>query len=211
VIASDGAGHDYTVRLDTLGQAATGTVLEITEREAESPLAVTLLQGVPKGDRMESIVRAATELGVARVCPALTERTVVYLDPGRWRERGRRWQRVAREATKQCGRAVVPAVDAPRPLGEWLADLPSADLGLCLWEHATLPLATALEPGGQPPRSALLLVGPDWGLAPAEADAALAHGMALVSLGPRTLRTETAAPAVLAILQARWGDLGARG
>ena len=77
VVASDGSGRDYTVRLDRLGDSVTGAVLRVAERTAESPLAVTLLQGVAKGDRMERIVRAATELGVARVCPALTERTVV--------------------------------------------------------------------------------------------------------------------------------------
>ena len=208
VIASDGAGHDYTVRLETLGDAVTGTVLEVAEHDAESPLAVTLLQGVPKGDRMENIVRAATELGVARVCPALTERTVVRLDAARWRERTRRWQRVAREATKQCRRAVIPTVDPPRPLAEWLAELAPADLGLCVWEGSVSSVATVLGRRERVPRSALLLVGPEGGLAQAEVDAARAQGMAVVSLGPRTLRTETAGPAVLAILQSRWGDMG---
>jgi len=185
-----------------------GTVLAVVAGRAESPLAVTLVQGIPKGDRMESIVRAATELGVARVCPALTERTVVRLPPARWHERARRWQRVAREATKQCGRAVVPAVDPPRPLTEWLAALPGYDLGLCLWEEAAQPLSTALAARAHAPASVLLIVGPEGGLAGAEADEALTRGMALVSLGQRTLRTETAGPAVLAVLQARWGDLG---
>ena len=208
VIASDGAGHDYTVRLETLGETATGTVLEVAAREAESPLAVTLLQGVPKGDRMERIVRAATELGVARVCPVLAERTVVRLDAARWRERARRWQRVALEATKQSRRAVIPAVDLPRPLAEWLTDLVPSELGLCVWEGSAPSMATVLEPRERVPRSALLLVGPEGGLAQTEVDAARAQGMAVVSLGPRTLRTETAGPAVLAILQARWGDMG---
>jgi 16S rRNA (uracil1498-N3)-methyltransferase len=115
---------------------------------------------------------------------------------------------VAREATKQCGRAVIPVIDAPRPLIAWLADLAGSDLELCLWEGATHPLSTTLAALDHPPRSAVLLVGPEGGLAAAEADEARARGMALVSLGPRTLRTETAGPAVLAVLQARWGDLG---
>lgn len=208
VIATDGAGRDYTVRLETFGEAVTGTILQEAPRQAESPLAVTLLQGVPKGDRMESIVRAVTELGVVRVCPALTARTVVRLEPGQWRERARRWQRVAREATKQCGRAVVPAVDAPRPLGQWLPDLADTDLGLCLWEGAVTPLSSVLGARDPSPRSAVLLIGPEGGLAATEAEAAQAHGMVVVSLGQRTLRTETAGPAVLAVLQWRWGDLG---
>src|SRR6185436_7630090 len=121
IVATDGAGHDYTVRLESLGEAAVGTVLAVTSGAAASPLAITLIQGVPKGDKMETIVRAATELGVARVLPALCERTIVRLEMPRWRDRARRWQRVAREAAKQSGRAVIPEVETPRPLSEWLA------------------------------------------------------------------------------------------
>ena len=208
VIASDGAGRDYTVRLETTGEHATGTVLGIAEGRTESPLTVTLLQGVPKGDRMEAIVRAATELGVARICPVLAERTVVRLEPARWRERARRWQRVAREATKHCRRAVIPAVDAPRSLLEWLGDLPDVDLAICLWEGVAPPLSAALASSEHVPGQVVLLVGPEGGLAPVEVDAARAHGMAVASLGPRTLRTETAGLAALAIIQSRWGDVG---
>jgi 16S rRNA (uracil1498-N3)-methyltransferase len=207
VVATDGAGRDYTVRLDTVGEAATGTVLAAARGTPESPLAITLVQGVPKGDKMEAIVRAATELGVARVRPALCERTIVRLEPGRWRERARRWQRVAREAAKQCGRAVIPEVEAPRPLVEWLAAKDPVDLALCFWEGGGVPLAQALG-DVRAPRSALLVVGPEGGLSPTEVDAARTHALTVTSLGPRILRTETAGPAVVALLQARFGDLG---
>src|SRR5436190_14440068 len=79
VVASDGAGHDYTVRLDTVGPRATGVVVGVVEAVRESPLAITLVQGVPKGDKLDTIVRAATALGVARIVPSLTPRTVVRL------------------------------------------------------------------------------------------------------------------------------------
>src|SRR5207245_2021148 len=118
------------------GDEATGTVLGVDTNEHESPVRITLLQSVPKGDKMESIVRASTELGVVRVVPVLTARTIVALDAGRWRDRARRWQRVAKEAAKQCGRALVPPVDVPRPLGEALELGNDADLRLCLWEGA---------------------------------------------------------------------------
>jgi len=206
VIATDGAGRDYTVRLDSVGEPATGTVLAVARGAPESPLAITLVQGVPKGDKMEAIVRAATELGVARVRPALCERTIVRLEPGRWRDRARRWQRVAREAAKQCGRAVIPEVEPPRALGECLAG-ETVDLGLCLWEGGGVPLPEALA-AATAPRSALIVIGPEGGLAPAEVDAARARGLTIAALGPRILRTETAGPAVIAILQARFGDLG---
>lgn len=207
VVATDGAGRDYTVRLESLGDAAVGTVLAVATGVAPSPLTITLIQGVPKGDRMEAIVRAATELGVARVLPALCERTIVHLESSRWRERARRWQRVAREAAKQSGRAVIPEVDVPRPLNEWLAAGEKADLGLCPWEGGGEPLGGVLAAAAEP-RSARVVIGPEGGLARAEVDMARAHGLTVVSLGPRILRVETAGPAIVAILQSRFGDLG---
>ena len=204
VIASDGAGRDYTVRLEAVGDAARGTVIAEADGVPESPLAITLVQGVPKGDKMEAIVRAATELGVTRFRPALCERTIVRLEPARWRDRARRWQRVAREAAKQSGRAVVPEVELPRPLAECLGT--AADLTLCLWEGGGEPLGTLLG-GAATARSATVVVGPEGGLALAEVEVARAAGSRIVTLGHRILRTETAGPAIVAILQSRLGDL----
>jgi 16S rRNA (uracil1498-N3)-methyltransferase len=207
VIASDGAGHDYTVRLDTVGAHTSGSILRVAAHDAESPLAVTLVQVVAKGDRMEMIVRAVTELGVARVLPALGTRTVVRLDTAGWRERTRRWQRVAREASKQCRRGVVPDVQEPQPLADRLSLAAASDVALCLWEGDGLPLERALA-SAVAPRTAVLLIGPEGGLADDEVAAARTHGWTIVSLGRRILRTETAGPAMLAVLQARFGDLG---
>jgi 16S rRNA (uracil1498-N3)-methyltransferase len=205
VVASSGDGRDHTIRIESLGETATGTVIATVARAAESPLDVTLIQGVPKGDRMEAIVRMTTELGVARIVPALTERTIVRLDAARWRERARRWQRVAKEATKQCGRAVVPEVEIPRPLAECL-DAPDDAFRLCVWEGATAPLAGLLDRAERAAR-VRVLVGPEGGLAAAEVDTARARGYEVASLGPRVLRAETAGPVIVAILQARLGDL----
>jgi 16S rRNA (uracil1498-N3)-methyltransferase len=153
---------------------------------------------------MEAIVRAATELGVTRFRPALCERTIVRLELARWRDRARRWQRVAREAAKQSGRAVVPEVEIPRPFAECLGT--AADLALCLWEGGGEPLG-ALLAGTTGARSATVVVGPEGGLALAEVEAARTAGSTVVSLGHRILRTETAGPAIVAILQSRLGDL----
>ena len=207
VVATDGAGRDYTVRLESVGEAATGTVLAEAAGVPASSLAITLVQGVPKGDKMEAIVRAATELGVARVRPALCERTIVRLEPARWRDRARRWQRVAREAAKQSGRAVIPEVELPRPLAEWLAAVEPADLALGLWEGGGTPLGGLLAKTASA-RSVVVVVGPEGGLAEAEVEAARARDLTVVSLGRRILRAETAGPAVVAILQSRFGDLG---
>jgi len=210
VVASDGAGHDYTVRLDTVGARATGTVVGMAARGTESPLAVTVLQGIPKGDKLEAIVRACTELGAIRVQPVVTARTIVRLTAGDAVRRAQRWQRVAREAAKQCGRAVVPDVGAPAPLAACLELARDHALAVCLWEGQAPPLATVLDVAA-PPRSVAILVGPEGGLEPAEVEAARKAGWRVASLGARILRTETAAPAILAVLQSRFGDLGRDG
>lgn len=210
VIATDGAGHDYTVRIETVDEPATGTLVGLARGRDESRLTTTLVQGIPKGDRMELIVRAATELGVARVLPAIAERTIIRLEPGRWRDRARRWQRVAKEAAKQCGRSIVPHVETPRSLAEWLESPECADAGplrLCLWEGETRPLRTLIDGLPAPPQAVAALVGPEGGLAPAEVARARARNWTTVSLGPRILRTETAGPALIAILQYELGDL----
>ena len=209
IVATDGAGHDYTVRLDDVGVRVRGTVVGETRGAAESPLAITLVQGVPKGDKMEAIVRAATELGVASVQPALTARTVVRLSGTAASARAARWQRVAREATKQCGRAVAPVVAGPAPLAACLDLARDNELALCLWERGGAPLAAALPRA--PVRRIAVLIGPEGGLDAAEVDAAREAGWRVVSLGARILRTETAGPAVVAILQSRFGDLGGDG
>ena len=212
VVVADGDGHEYTVRLEAVGETATGTVVREGVSAVESPLAVTLVQGIPKGDKMEYIVRAATELGLRGVQPVITARTVVRLELSRWRERARRWQRVAKEAAKQSGRAVVPEVHAPQPLADWLATAAATEahtLRLCLWEGEARPLG-AVVGGAATPTAVELLVGPEGGLAREEVDAARERGFVAVGLGPRILRCETAGPAAVAILQFRFGDLAAR-
>ncbi len=209
VAALDGSGREYTVRLDRVSpDAAVGTVLASAETRVESPLAITLAQAVPKADKFATIVRAVTELGVVRIVPIISERTIVRPDSKHWPDRVKRWQRVAAEATKQCGRTVVPPVERPRPFEEFLLAETRDGLRLCLWEDETRPLAAILAAAGGRLASATILVGPEGGFSAAEVERARAHGFASTSLGPRVLRTETAGPAIVAVLQSRFGDLG---
>lgn len=210
VVATDGRGRDYTVRIETLGETAAGTVLGVTTREADTTFPIVLVQGIPKGDKMETIVRAATELGVTRIQPVIAERTIVRLEPARWRDRARRWQRVAKESTKQCGRAAIPDVEMPRPLADVLGELGPVEPGevrLCFWEGEGEPLRLALERARDGARTATVLIGPEGGLARTEVDTARAAGFVVTSLGHRILRTETAGLAAIAILQSHLGDL----
>jgi len=207
VVAVDGSGRDFTVRLEQVAVEATGTIVGVATRDTESPFPVTLIQGLPKGDKMEAIIRAATELGVARVAPAITARTVVRLEAARAATRLTRWQRVAREAAKQCGRARLPEIDAVRPLADWITEpAPASMLRLCLWEQEGAPLGQGLA-NADVPRGAMVIVGPEGGLTRDEVDAARRAGWRIAGFGPRILRTETAGPAIVAALQFAYGDL----
>src|SRR5438552_1588666 len=206
VEALDGAGGVLTVRIERVGpRGAEGTVLAREEAASESPCRLVLAQGIPKGEKMEGIIRMATELGVARIVPLATARAVVRMEPRRAAARVARWQRVAKEAAKQSGRGVIPEIAQPMSLGPWLAQGGPFGLLVCLWEGATEPLQPLLPPPPCP--HATLAVGPEGGLGADEADALRQAGAICGRLGPRILRTETAGPVGLALLQSRYGDL----
>lgn len=177
-------------------------VLARREIERESPLAVTLVQALQSGDKMDLTVQKAVELGVAAIQPVASRRSVVRLAGERAARRVEHWRGVAASACEQCGRNRVPAVAPIAELDAWLAQPARPGvLRLMLSPQAALTLDRL------PPAAAVeLLVGAEGGLDPREADAAAAAGFVGVRLGPRVLRTETAGLAVLAALQALWGD-----
>jgi 16S rRNA (uracil1498-N3)-methyltransferase len=159
----------------------------------------TLLQGLGKGDKMDAIVRDATELGATRVVAVETARSVTKLG-ARGDARRERWQRVAVEAARQCGRGDTPDVIGPldwtSALASFADDPTGADVRLCLWEGATHPIGAEL-PGLSSERPLVIAVGPEGGFDAAEIDLARSRGFTIVSLGPFILRTETVASAVL--------------
>ena len=201
--AFDGRGGEYPAKITAFGK---GTVLiqagahQATERE--SPLGVTLVQGISRGERMDWVMQKATELGVCRIVPLITERTVVRLDEHQIENRLRHWRAIVVSACEQCGRNRVPEVTGPTPLERYLA-APSSERRLLLSPSGTLRVQE-LDRG----LAALaLLVGPEGGLSEAEQQRAHAAGFAALRLGPRVLRTETAAIAALTALQVQLGDL----
>lgn len=207
VQAVDASGQLLSVRLTTIAsRRAEGVVVGRSALATESTLDLTLAQAIPKGDKMEHVIRMATELGVTRVIPLLTERTVVRLEPGRSDSRLARWQRVAREAAQQSGRAAVPEIAAPTPLSAWRPEASATGLLVCFWEEEQRRLDGILPAG--PCARATVVVGPEGGLTGDEVRSLAAAGGLVASLGPRLLRTETAGAVAVALLQARYGDLG---
>ena len=174
-------------------------------REVPPPAArVWLAFALSKGEKPELVVQKATELGVARLLPFQAGRSVVRLDSGRGAERARRWRRVAEEAARQCGRSEVPEVSAPGTLAQALSAAPAGFARILLHPGGGEGLGAACSGGAE---GFLAVVGPEGGLTAAEVDAARAAGCRLASLGPRTLRAETAAIAVAALIQYLAGDL----
>lgn len=171
-----------------------------TGPSASRLLEITWVQGLAKGDKCDAVVRDATELGAARVIVAHTQRAVVKLDPVKAEARQLRWARIAQEAARQCGRADVPAVDAPCTWADALARATAASGEggrFCLWEEATEVLAGPLSAALSASGPIAFACGPEGGLTAGEVELAKSMGWHVVSLGPFVLRTETVAAAVL--------------
>ena len=169
--------------------------------ERESPLAITLAQCVSSGDRMDVTLQKSTELGVARIVPLASERSIVRLSQERADRRVVHWRGVVIAACEQCGRNRVPDVEAIMDLDTFLEGAKDDALRLLLAPDAAQDLKTL-----DPARAVTLLVGPEGGLSPGEWQRAEARGFVPVRFGPRVLRTETAPLAVVAAMQALWGD-----
>ena len=172
---------------------------------AESALRLVLLMGIPKADKLEWVIQKAAELGALAVVPVETERSVVRLNDKTPRKL-ERWREIAREASRQSERAVALEVREPRSFEAVIA---APMQGIVAWEeaaHAT-PLPHVAETALDASREIGVLIGPEGGLAPAEVSRARAAGLVAVSLGPRVLRTETAAIVALSLVQAAFGDL----
>jgi 16S rRNA (uracil1498-N3)-methyltransferase len=213
VILFNGDGREFYGAIETLrGSRVAASVGEGRPVDRESPLGISLVQCVPRGDRMDFIVQKATELGVARIVPVLSQRSVVRLDKDQAQSKAAHWRAVAVSACEQCGRNRLPAIEAAQPLLNYLGDsAPGTGLRLVFEPEAdSHPRATVPEarrPADIGIAAVEIAIGPEGGFAGDELEAFRVAGFSKVALGPRVLRTETAAIAAVAWLQARFGDM----
>jgi len=200
----NGEGGEYAARITTLGRHEVEVEIGPHDPvERESPLAVTLVQAISSGERMDVTIQKAVELGVTAIVPVVSERCVVRLHGERAGKRLAHWRQIVTSACEQCGRNRVPVVHGVIPLMAWL----KTDAGgLRRWVLVPDVAAPALRDQPRPDRAMAVLVGPEGGFSDAEMEAARQAGCLPVRLGPRVLRTETAAPALLAAVQGLWGD-----
>lgn len=200
----DGTGGEYRAEIARIqGERVTVKLAERTPGIAESPLKITLVQGISRSERMDWTLQKATELGVFAIAPVLTARSVVRLDEKQAAKKQAHWRGIVISACEQCGRSRVPAVATPTTLRDYFANVRKEGLRLVLSPSAPGSLAGLASL----PNKVELLIGPEGGLDDDELVAARSAGFTPVRLGPRVLRTETAAVTALSVLQALWGDL----
>lgn len=209
ILLVDGTGYEYQARIITSSKnLVTVAVVEKTAVQTESPVRVNVGQGYLKDKKMDMLVRHLTELGIARWTPVLTEYSVPQPATKKDSTRMERWQTIAREAVKQCGRSRPPAIGAPVSLHDWMRDAHDQGLKIVFYEDEPLPLTRIAAAVSAPPRDIQVIFGPEGGFSGKEIDLAKSNGFVTASLGPRILRAETAAIAACALLQHIFGDMG---
>lgn len=200
----DGAGSEFRAEIVRVAADAVTVLLGAQlPPVGESPLAVTLIQGISRGERMDWTLQKATELGVHAIAPVLTARSVVRLDAKQAEKKRVHWHGIVIGACEQCGRSRIPNVATPITLRDHLSNVRNDGLRLVLNPEAPVSLASLASL----PAKVELLIGAEGGLEDEELAAAATAGFMPARLGPRVLRTETAAVVALSVLQALWGDL----
>jgi 16S rRNA (uracil1498-N3)-methyltransferase len=203
----DGTGSICRAVIDTVGSAAASVSIVSRFRSSrESPLAITLAVGFLKDKKMDALMRQLTELGIRRFLPFFCRRSVPRPDGERLEKRRGRWEKIAREAVKQCRRGYVPEISPVMNFAEMISEGRTEPCKFFFWENGTEAIPTSLA--GKTPESTFLVVGPEGGFTEAEAESAREAGYRIAALGPRILRAETAAVAVCATVQYLLGDMG---
>ena len=205
----DGRGNCYTVILTTVGRDRIESTISLKEdaSNCESPLRISLGQGMVKGTGFDGIVRKSVELGVDKVVPVSASRCISKLSQEDAAKKIDRWSRIAREASKQCGRSSVPDIGSKSTtVKDFCFVNRESDLKLIFWEEErSLRIKDLLH--NNKLNSVAILIGPEGGFSSKEVEISRRYGFQSVSLGPRLLRTDTAPLTAISILQNRWGDL----
>lgn len=199
----NGHGGEYLASLTEVGKkTVTATPFEFIDKNVESPLRVHLGQGISRGDKMDFTIQKSVELGITEITPLFTERCGVKLTGDRLEKKHQQWQKIAIAAAEQSGRNAVPIVHYPKELNTWLQEQ-TEELKLTLHPRAEHSIKTLPIPA----HGVRFLVGPEGGFSDNEMHQTQKQGFVDVRLGPRVLRTETAALTVLSALQLQFGDL----
>ena len=209
VMAFDGAGHEYAAVVERL--EAGSVICRIRQQVTVPPreaVQISLGQGLPRARKLEWVIQKTTELGVAEVVPLLTERSVPHVVERDSATKRERWDKIAREACKQCGRSAIPRVWAITALDDFFSAFQTADLKLLLWEGEHSRRLRQVLAQCEHVESVAVVVGAEGGFTSQEVAQAESYGFLPAGLGSRILRTETAGVVAVSLLQYLFGDLG---
>jgi len=208
LVVFDGSGKEYEGTIIEEGPSFVVMMIQNTLlSKRESPLEITLAQSLVKGEKMDYLIQKATELGVKEIIPFFSSRSVPLLEKSGRLKRYHRWERIAIEASKQCGRGVVPKIGPLQDFSEMLQMASSEFLRLILWEKEGASVKEILKESRQKIKI-FFIVGPEGGVSNGEIEHAKRAGFIPINLGKRILRSETASLCFLSILQYEWGDIG---
>jgi len=203
----DGEGREYRCRVAEIEKhSARLEVIDEIKDEVESPLRLTLAQALAKGEKFDLIVQKATELGVSAIVPIVTEHTDMKLSDDSSARRMDRWRRISMESLKQSGRRRLVEIKTPVALNEFVESLVDSSTNLVMSERGGLPVRKALK-GVDPNSDVIALIGPEGGWSDIEYELFRSRGLTMITLGPRVLRTETAAIAAVTLIQHTVGDI----
>jgi 16S rRNA (uracil1498-N3)-methyltransferase len=203
LIVFNGQGGEYSAQVKEVGKKQVSIQInQFAEDNRQSPLELHLAIGISRGERMDWVLQKATELGVTRIIPLITERTEVKIKGEKQDKKMQHWQQIIVSACEQCQRNVLPLLQEPQLIDDWLKTV-STDYRFVLHHRNHQSLSKSATP-----RSVTLLIGPEGGLNEAEITLAENEKFQSLRLGPRVLRTETAPVAAISLVQYLWGDLG---
>ena len=208
ILVFDGLGKEFEGTIIKEGHSSVIVKIQrMLSPEGDSPLEVTLAQSLLKGEKMDTLIQKATELGVKEIIPFFSSRSIPLLEKSRRLKRHHRWEKIAIEASKQCGRGVVPKVELVKDYPDMLRTASTDSLRLILWENEGVNLREVLE-GSKERKKIFFVIGPEGGFSQDEVEKAKRAGFVAVTLGRRILRAETASLCLLSILQYERGDIG---
>lgn len=208
IVVFNGLAKEYEGKIVEEGPSSVVIMIQnILSSKKESSLEITLAQSLLKGEKMDYLIQKATELGVKGILPFFSSRSVPLLEKSRRLRRYHRWGKIAIEASKQCGRGVIPKIEPLQDYYEMLQNISQDFLRLILWEKEGARLKEVLE-GSKEERKIFFIIGPEGGFSQEEVGLAKENGFIPVTLGKRILRSETASLCLLSILQYEWGDIG---
>jgi 16S rRNA (uracil1498-N3)-methyltransferase len=209
ILLLDGHGNEYeAIIYEIFDDRIQVDIIKKYQSQTEPPIRIIVMQAFLKEKKMDILIRALTEIGISTWIPVFTDHSIPKPDEKRQASRTERWKEIAKESIKQCRRSIPPEILPPATFHQAIHADMDADLKIIFWENEMVPLREKIVPDFKKPTDIIIMLGPEGGFSQKEIDHATSAGFIGASLGPRILRSETAAIAACVLIQHIYGDMG---